>query len=1171
MSTLMHRVKPALMAVMLFQTVTVPGLCQKVIVDESFSTGIDDSWGGIPSHFTTVTNSDGPLLQLNGDSEKGGVSWLSIPVFAAYGSWEFHVMLDFATSNNNRSYVHLISDSENPEEGNGYAIRIGESGSAKHFRLVRFDQGREAGIITHGDRLIEAGKGYNLKIERGNNGIWQIFSSEGRDTSPQPDGLPGFDQTHQGTGWFIFRAVYTSTRADRFYWGDLRISKNPAFVIHAERSGPERMRVHYSESNLTGSGDPASYRILTLSDSSYIACRDSSADAITDLSSQIGLVDSEQYSTQTMYSNSEPDIIGTGLAPVDVQIISPPVVELIFPEKLPGGPSDLLLTGIRDYYGQELAQTGIRIILHDHPESGGVVINEYLYDDSGGIPQYVELYNPGPGWYNLQGWELRDRGSGNRIITENSRTLAPGEYLVVAANAQGLQNRFGQGPWLRMDRFPSLNRASSDQVRLFATGGVLIDSLEYQPSAFDAGGRSIERRSPSAGSEYPENWGVSHDVNGGTPGLPNTALPPDTPPRLVELRTPDSRAVALKFNRSMHRQIVRPGQITLTSSITVDSVQALSATEFLVHLSGTMANATEYRLGMNPLTDVFGNPLHPPDHTFIYYHIEEAVYRDIVVNEILYRPQEGVVPRFIELVNRSTKNIDLSGWTIGRSTATVRIPDLPDLILLPGALAVFSAGPGLPDIPPSVTQVTLNLPGFSRFGDSVYLKNRNDVLIDTLSYQPSWGGDSDGRSLERADPDAASNDPVNWITHPSGHSAGRVNMNFEPDLSPPLVVKAVTRSPDTAEILFSEFLDTSFPPAISAGSRSAVIQDFDPYRSNRLTITLPPETSDRETMIEIHEAVDIAGNSAGLLQIPLAHTPLTGDLVINEIMYQPLQNRYGSFPDQSQYIEFFNRSDKTVSLAGIHLHDEPDKHGQVRLIEPTGSETAWIRPGGYGLIYADTAAYFEETSLSRFFRLGFEPAWLQARRSTLSLTSAGRAVYLSGRNGLVYDSVTYSPVWHNPNVHDTRGISLERIHPAGPSDDARNWSSNVLPEGGTPGAPNSILQFPESDDPNRSLLVSPNPFSPDGDGFDDHLFISYRLDSPDYLVTIHIYDRYGRRVRRLTDRERAGFEGHFIWDGLSDTGITGRIGIYIILFNAQDSMSGKSIQMKQTAVLARQL
>jgi len=1142
-----------------------------VVVDESFSDGIDPSWRGITAHFTTIDNGDGPLLQLDGDSDSGGVSWLSIPVFAAYGSWEFHVMLDFATSNNNRSYVHLISDDENPEEGNGYAIRIGESGSAKHFRLVRIDNGREAGVITHGDRLIEAGKGYNLKISRGNNGIWQIFSSEGRGTPPQPDGMPGFDQTHQATGWFIFKAIYTATRANRFYWGDLRISKNPAFVIQTERVGHDRLRIHYSESDLSGSDDPASYRILAGRDNNGTVNNGSAAGTSPGPIPITESAEPGQIRPDSPYNKPEPDPAGLAFTPSGVQKITPSVVELVFPETLPGGPADLELSGISDYYGQELAHTTIRILLHDAPGSSSVVINEYLYDDSGGLPQYVELYNPGPGWYNLKGWELRDRGTATRIITENDRTLEPGGYLVLTTNAQALQNRFGPGPWLRMDRFPSLNRASSDQVRLFGPGGVLIDSLEYQPGLFNAGGRSVERRSPLVSSVYPENWAVSENVNGGTPGLPNAARPPESPPALLELRTPDSGTIVLHFSRPMDGQSIRPGQITLSPGIPVDSVQMISAVEFHVLLGGAMVNAAEYRFDMHFVTDVFGIPVNPSTHSFFYYHIEEAVYRDVIVNEILYRPVDGVVPRFIELVNRSAKNIDLSGWIIGRSSASVRIPDAPDSILRPGEAAVFSAGPGLVEIPPSVRHVTLNLPGFSRFGDAVFLKNRNDSLIDTLRYHPAWGGDADGRSLERIDPDAASNDPANWVSHPTGHSAGSINRNYKPDLIPPYVVKAVVRGPETAEILFSEFLDTSFPPVIRAGSGTVQIQDFNPYQSNRITISLPPGITDQEIMIGIHQAVDVAGNSADLLELPLARKPAPGDLVINEIMYQPIQNRYGSFPDQTQYVEFFNRSERTVSLAGIHLHDEPDKDGQVRTVEPAGHETAWLPPGGYGLIYADTARGFAETSLSRFFGLARQPVWLQARRSTLNLTSAGKAVYLAVQNGLVLDSVAYSPGWHNANLHDTRGISLERIHPGGPSDDARNWSSNVMPEGGTPGAPNSILQLPGTDETNRGLSVSPNPFSPDGDGHDDNLFISYNLDGPDYLVTIMVYDRYGRLVRRLADRERAGFEGSFIWDGLTDSGISGRIGIYVILFNAHDPVNGKSIQMKQTAVLARQL
>lgn len=1120
-----------------FAQVTAPSaLAQMVVFEEYFTGSIKPEWAGDPDHFTTISHSSGPMLRLNGNTESGGISRLSIPSFVTYGSWEFHIMLDFATSNNNRSYVYLISDHENPEEGSGYAIRIGESGSAKYFRLVRIDEGQEADVITHGERLIEAGIGYNLKIERRENGIWQIHSSEGRNTPPQPDGLPGLDQTHQAAGWFILEAVYTATRADRFYWGDLRFTKNPPFVLHTGRTGPDRLRIHFSGPDLAGTDEPLSYRIET---------------------GTLEVPDTDMRARQ--------------LIPGSVHRLSSTTTELIFTEELSGGPARLRLTGIRDYYGQELAQTSLDLLLHDSPRKASVVITEYLYDDNEGLPQFVELYNPGPGWYDLKGWELRDRGTSTRIITENMLTLEPGGFLVVTPNAQALQNRFGSGPWLRMDRFPSLNRASSDQVRLIGPGGVHIDSLEYEPSVFNASGQSIERRSALVDSKYPENWAISEDTNGATPGLPNTVLPPDTPLRLPELRPLSASILSLQFSRPVDLHSIGSGQVSLIPFIPVNSVQKQSASEFLIHLGGTMVNATEYLINLESVTDIFGNAVNPSNHPFIYYHLEEAAYRDVVINEILYRPVEGMVPRFIELVNRSVKNVDLSGWTIGRSSSTATIPDAPDLILLPGEIAVFSAAGGPSDLPPQVMNVALDLPGYSRFGDSVFLRNRHGVLIDTLGYHPAWGGNSDGRSLERRDPDAASNDPANWRSHPNGHSAGLVNSQFKPDVYPPEVVKAAVLDPGSAELLFSEFLDTSYSPEIRVGGVIAQIMDFSTYLANRITIALPSGPPEKDTIIEIHQAVDVAGNSSGLLEVPLAHMPGGGDLVINEIMYQPLQNRYGSYPDQSQYVEFFNRSDKTVSLAGIFLHDEADKHGQVRSVDPEGHETAWIRPGAYGLIHADTAAYYEETSLSRFFRLDYEPAWLQARRSTLNLTSVGRAVYLSGQNGLVLDSVTYNPEWHNPNLHDKRGISLERIHPAGPSNDSRNWSSNVIPEGGTPGMPNSILQFPEPGESERSLSVTPNPFSPDGDGFDDHLFISYGLDSPDYLVSIHIFDRYGRPVRRLADRERAGFEGHFIWDGLNDSGIPGRIGIYVILFNAQDALSGKSLQIKQTAVLARPL
>lgn len=116
---------------------------------------------------------------------------------------------------------------------------------------------------------------------------------------------------------------------------------------------------------------------------------------------------------------------------------------------------------------------------------------------------------------------------------------------------------------------------------------------------------------------------------------------------------------------------------------------------------------------------------------------------------------------------------------------------------------------------------------------------------------------------------------------------------------------------------------------------------------------------------------------------------------------------------------------------------------------------------------------------------------------------------------------------------------------------------------------NSIFQESGGTSDENGISFSPNPFSPDDDGFEDNLFINYRLDAADYLLRVRIFDRYGREVRELVNNYQAGFEGSLIWDGLTDDRTKNRVGIYIVLFEAYDSASGRDRTFKETVVLAR--
>ena len=296
------------------------------------------------------------------------------------------------------------------------------------------------------------------------------------------------------------------------------------------------------------------------------------------------------------------------------------------------------------------------------------------------------------------------------------------------------------------------------------------------------------------------------------------------------------------------------------------------------------------------------------------------------------------------------------------------------------------------------------------------------------------------------------------------------------------------------------------------------------------------------------------------------------DLIFNEIMYQPLTDNQDGFPDQSEYIEIYNRRPYAISLEGIYLHNEPNNSGNYTVMSPVSSVQKWIPSNGYLLLYPEmNSLNFNESRVASFFNLSEDENMIPLRfeRNSLSLPTVGRKIFLADSTGKTIDWIDYSPDWHNPNLIDHRGVALERINPDIKTNDPLNWSSSANIEGGTPGKLNSLYQTPEQISEEQGVYLNPNPFSPDGAGFQDHLFISYKLNEPDYLIRIRIFDRYGRLVRNLVHGEAAGLEGSYIWDGMTDDGQAGRIGIYIILLEAYNSSAGRSLQFKETAVLAR--
>lgn len=281
-------------------------------------------------------------------------------------------------------------------------------------------------------------------------------------------------------------------------------------------------------------------------------------------------------------------------------------------------------------------------------------------------------------------------------------------------------------------------------------------------------------------------------------------------------------------------------------------------------------------------------------------------------------------------------------------------------------------------------------------------------------------------------------------------------------------------------------------------------------------------------------------------------------LIINEIMFDPL-------PGQNEWVEFYHRGTVPVDIARWKFTDRPTASGANTFIVTATSRI--IQPGDFVVVAA-------ETSILSIFPYLRSPSanthlFILNRSGGFSLNNDGDDVVLLDVTGRTIDSVSYSPSWHHPDVTDTKGRSLERINPNLESNDRRNWSTSPVAAGGTPGRANAI--YTTSLPSNASISINPNPFSPDGDGFEDFCIIRYSLPLTTSLIRISIFDIKGRLLRTLANSELSGPQGEIVWDGLDDAKQRVRIGPYVVFIEAIDSQGGTIATARTVAVVATKL
>ena len=148
----------------------------------------------------------------------------------------------------------------------------------------------------------------------------------------------------------------------------------------------------------------------------------------------------------------------------------------------------------------------------------------------------------------------------------------------------------------------------------------------------------------------------------------------------------------------------------------------------------------------------------------------------VLVNEIMYAPSAG--PEWIECINTSADTISLSQWKVGDNTSSRGIINSASPLIFPRQYFLIARDSSILNSYPSIHAPVMkaNLPALNNDFDAVVISDPAGNMIDSVAYNSSWGG-TGGRSLERVDTAAPSNQPGNWGSSRSsaGATPGSIN------------------------------------------------------------------------------------------------------------------------------------------------------------------------------------------------------------------------------------------------------------------------------------------------------------------------------------------------------------------------------------------------------------
>ena len=518
--------------------------------DGDFST--NPEWSGDDTDFTISSEQ----LQLKVIPAAAGESHLTIPNTKIENTiWEFVVELDFATSNQNRAYVYLVSDiADLQSDVNGYYVMVGNS--SDEISLYRQDATTTSVEIIDGvDATVESPPTeVRIRVTRDNLGNWELLRDLSGGTTFTSEGTV-LDNTYTSTAFFGVLCDYSTSNADGFIFDDFSIGFAASDL---SLEGNNTIRAIFNQNVHQSSAEDVSNYSLSNGFGSP-------STAVRDLTNH----------NEVLLTFSEDFVNSNFILSID---------------QVENAAQDETISSQTKGFKAEI-QTPFR----------DIVINEFMADPNPvvGLPEveYVELYNASNYTINIGEFTFDGEALDDFSLSSN-------EYITLTDEANiGLFSGQVMGVNISLSNLGS-------SLLLNDNLGNLVDSVSYVSTQIE-GGYSLEQINPELLCSTENNWTTSNHVDGGTPGTQNSVYdnsPDLTGPNLVDFFATDANTFRLTFDEPMDEATLSSGTYTFDNGITENGVST-STYAADVEITPSLTSDVNYTVTVTGVKDCAQNDI----------------------------------------------------------------------------------------------------------------------------------------------------------------------------------------------------------------------------------------------------------------------------------------------------------------------------------------------------------------------------------------------------------------------------------------------------------------------------------------------------------------------------------------------------------------------------------